>query len=316
MRHALAPEAWLFAERVTREGGAVVMTVVVSHTVHSPGTTGASHAIADDGARAGTIGGGIMEAKAEAEADAWFRYGSAPKSPRVVELHHSRDDGVAQSGMICAGRQTNATFVIRPSDHAALCEPIARGLASRGGGVIRIDERGVSWLPDDDGADLGWTLAVTPPLGLLIIGGGHCGAALALLGSTLGWRIDVVDTRPELRTLERLQGVVPAHIVDDYRDTARYLTDPENTAVAVMTADFPSDVKALRSVLAADMMPRWLGVMGSEAKRTRIFEELRKAGHSEERLAEVRSPIGLAMKSDTPAEIAVSVAAELLGGRG
>ena len=313
MRHALAPEAWRFAEEVTRAGGTVVMTVVVSHTVHSPGTTGASHAIAGDGRLCGTIGGGIMEARAEAEAAFWFRDGGGPSVPRIRELHHSRDQGVEQSGMICAGRQTNATFVLGPDDHATVCAPVASALSSRGGGVVRIDEHGVSWLAEDDGVDTGWTLAATAPFGLFVIGGGHCGAAIARLAYTLGWRVDVVDTRPGLRTLEELPAGVVTHIVGDYRDAGALIDEPEGTSVAVVTADFPSDVKALDSVLGRDEMPRWVGVMGSEAKRVRIFEELRRAGHDERRVGAIRSPIGVAMKSDTPAEIAVSVAAELLG---
>ena len=68
MSAALDPRAWRLAERVTAAGGWVVLRVVVAHTLYSPGTTGACHAISASGERAGTLGGGIMEARLEREA--------------------------------------------------------------------------------------------------------------------------------------------------------------------------------------------------------------------------------------------------------
>ena len=314
MSHSLAPDAWFLAERATAGGESVVLTVVVSHTVHSPGTTGASHAITSSGERAGTIGGGIMEARLEAESADWLRDQGSDKStePRIVELHHSRDVEGAQSGMICAGRQTNVSVLLGPDDNERLCKPVADALRRGGDGPVGVSSRGFEWSTDGGSSSDGWTLPTAPSRSVLVVGGGHCGAALASLIATVGWRVDVVDVRLELRTLPQLAGVAEVHVITDYRDCADFVRDASTTAAVVMTADFPSDVRALDALLTLDPRPHWLGVMGSATKRDRIFAELRRLGHAEEQIAAVHSPIGIPMKSDTPAEIAISVAAELL----
>lgn len=313
MSASLAPAAWFLAERATAAGESVVLTVVVSHTVHSPGTAGASHAITQSGERAGTIGGGIMEARLERDSASWIAQGSRQGSrARVVELHHSRDTDGAQSGMICAGRQTNVSVLLGAADHEALCAPVAEALRQSGNGFVHASDAGFRWEPTAKTPGSPWRLPVAPSQSVLIVGGGHCGAALASLVATLGWRVDVVDTRSELRTLPQLDGIAHVHVVSDYQECAGYVRD-DATAVVVMTADFPSDVRALDAILRRERLPRWVGVMGSESKRERIWAELRKAAHPADRIDAVRSPIGIPMKSDTPAEIAISVAGELLG---
>ena len=85
---------------------------------------------------------------------------------------------------------------------------------------------------------------------------------------------------------------------------------PELTAVVVMTADYLTDVRALLGV--ADLQFPFVGLMGGRRKISRIFAQLREEGIVQRTLDRVHAPVGLDIGSDTPEEIAVSVAAQIL----
>jgi xanthine dehydrogenase accessory factor len=149
---------------------------------------------------------------------------------------------------------------------------------------------------------------------LAIVGGGHCGKALARLAVDVGYSVAVFDTRAEA-----LAGDVdwPAEVrrvrLGDYAELPTHLHWPKFTTVAVMTAAMTQDVEALTAL--ADVNVDWLGVMGSAAKIHEIRVRLAARGIAQHHIDAIHAPIGLPMKSDTPPEIAVSIMAQLLAER-
>lgn len=149
---------------------------------------------------------------------------------------------------------------------------------------------------------------VGPDERLVIYGAGHVGMPTAAIGRMLGFGVTVVDEREELATSERFPGC--ALHTGDPRAHARSLATDRRTYVLVTTHDH-----ALDQDLVEILLPRewaWLGVIGSRAKLAKFFVRLRAAGVPEERFSRVNGPVGLDLGAETPAEIAVAIAAELV----
>lgn len=142
---------------------------------------------------------------------------------------------------------------------------------------------------------------------LVIIGGGHVGTALAHAAALAGFGVTVMDTRaldgaqfPAGVSLVRLEGwdCLPREWFN------------EQTYVAIMTPQHSGDREALRQLL--DLPVAYLGMIGSRRKVAVTFEALREEGASDEALSRVHAPIGLGIGAETPAEIAISIVAELI----
>jgi xanthine dehydrogenase accessory factor len=129
---------------------------------------------------------------------------------------------------------------------------------------------------------------------LLIVGGGHIGRPLAEMARILGFNVQVVDVRPERATVPQLD---PAAIT------------PWTYAV-IITEDHMTDEQALCQVLGT--LAAYVGMIGSRRKIGIIFDHLRSEGITEEQLARVHAPIGLNLGGRSPAEIALSILAEVV----
>jgi xanthine dehydrogenase accessory factor len=165
-----------------------------------------------------------------------------------------------------------------------------------------------------DGEHWCWREGSVNPERLAIVGGGHCGKALARLAAEVGYRVDVFDTRAEALDGDADWPVdVRRHSLADYAGLPARLHWPALTTVAVMTAAIAQDIAALAAL--ADAGLHWLGVMGSAAKIREIRTQLAARGIAQERIDAIHGPIGLPIKSDTPPEIAVSIVAQWLADR-
>ena len=151
---------------------------------------------------------------------------------------------------------------------------------------------------------------IMPKDTLLIVGGGHCGRALAKMASLLDFSIIICDDREEFIKTEDFDF---PNIEQTLHLPANFEGLPipdENTYVALVSKGFVTDEAALRRVL--ETPAAYIGMIGSRRKRDVVFENLRKDGISEETLARVHSPIGLNIGAETPEEIAVSILAEII----
>lgn len=154
---------------------------------------------------------------------------------------------------------------------------------------------------------------IMPPDRLLIIGGGHCGHALAQAASLLDFSIIVADDREEYA---RPEDYAFANIESVLRLPPSYEGLPapdERTYVALVSKGFLTDESALRRVI--DSPAAYIGMIGSLKKRETVYDRLRADGYTDAQLAKVHAPIGLEIGAETPQEIAVSILAQIIEAR-
>lgn len=289
-------------------GGSCALLVVAESQASSPGRPGALMAVGPDGPLAGTIGGGVAESTLVERAAAAVRGGEIV-SGLVVWEH--REDAVTPSGLVCGGSQTVLVVPLRPADLAG----VRRVMDALAAG------RPVEWCADPGG----WRVVMeglSPGLGLVgesrhwsyaqrsgpthsvhVIGAGHVGVALADLLMELEFRVVVVDERPSVDL-----GRIAAHerLQLAYEDLASVVPSGPTSFVAVMCHAVERDAACLAALQGIEL--GYLGLLGSRAKVHRLIGDRTMPGW-------FHAPIGLPIGSSTPAEIAVSVAAQMVGVR-
>jgi xanthine dehydrogenase accessory factor len=144
---------------------------------------------------------------------------------------------------------------------------------------------------------------------LWVFGAGHVGRELANLAHHLGFWVTVVDERAEWASRERFTDGVQL-LLQPPAEVARELAGGPDAYFCITTHDHPLDQAVLEALLPRPAA--YLGVIGSVRKAERFKLRLRAAGFTDEALGRVRSPMGLPIHALTPAEIAVSIAAELV----
>ncbi len=168
----------------------------------------------------------------------------------------------------------------------------------------------------DIGAEIFVEGFTTPPT-LVMVGGGHVGKATADLAHSLGYRVYVVDDRPEFCNQERFPNAEQT-VVTPYGTWADHVTINVNSFVVVATRGHRFDDMALESALATKA--RYIGLLGSRRKTIMIYRRLIQQGTPVDRLRDVHAPIGLDIGGLTPEELAVSIMSEIImvrrGGKG
>ncbi len=144
---------------------------------------------------------------------------------------------------------------------------------------------------------------------LIIAGAGYVAQALARLASSLDFRIVVVDDRRDLANPQVFSDKVQMTF-GDIPQTLHELEPDEGSWVVIVTRGHNLDKDALHAALESNAA--YIGMIGSPSKVKRIFKDLQKEGITRERLAQVHAPIGLDLGAETPDEIALSIAAEML----
>ena len=145
---------------------------------------------------------------------------------------------------------------------------------------------------------------------LYIIGGGHCALAFSKLMRGMDFYITLYEERDGLNTVVQNEFAHEIIIVDDYTALGFHIASGRNQYVVIMTFGYRTDDVALRSLL--DKTFSYIGVLGSKKKMEKLFADYRKDEIAENILQRIHTPIGLAIKSHTPEEIAVSIAAEII----
>ena len=144
---------------------------------------------------------------------------------------------------------------------------------------------------------------------LYLVGAGHVAYHLAKLAATVGFRIHVLDDREKFANAERFPDATEVS-VDSIPEWLERATLPPNAYVVILTRGHRYDLNALRALAPRDL--RYLGLIGSRAKVSRLYEALREESVPPDRLARVHAPVGLNIGAVTPQEIAVSILAELI----
>jgi xanthine dehydrogenase accessory factor len=260
-----------------------------------------------------------------------------------LEVHGSRAVGQTVGDLLAeAGRLTRA------GEPAVLCTVVEargscpRGLAARmivyadgairgsiGGGALEADVirrclgAGAPTEPVLVTVDLGSGAAacggsvtiLLEPLGaeprLVIFGAGHIALELAAMARRLGLHTTVVDDRPDLCSAERFPGA--ARLLSFDPASWSTLVLDRRTYAVVVTRDHALDLQVVRALIGRDM--GYVGMIGSRRKVAAVQEALRADGVSQAALARLHAPIGLDIGAETPAEIAISILAEIVSTR-
>lgn len=221
-----------------------VLATVIEVKGASPAKLGAQIVLFADGATAGTVGGGKLEAAILAD-------GQIAMNEGAPHLAHYRlaEEGAEAVGTLC-------------------------------GGEIQV-----------------FFQPYFPPPKLVIVGGGHIGRPLKIMGEAAGFDVIIVDIEPGRATAPELETVPLC----------------EDSYVVLITTDHVSDEAALRYAITTPAP--YIGMIGSRHKCQTILDHLKADGFSKDQLARVYAPIGLNLGGSSPAEIAVSILAEVVACR-
>lgn len=151
-----------------------------------------------------------------------------------------------------------------------------------------------------------------PASHLYLVGAGHVSSCLSRFAAQTGFHVHVVDDRERFANRDRFPDAGEI-LVDTIPEALARLTWPANSFLVVVTRGHRYDLDALRAVAGRSF--RYIGMIGSRAKVKRIFDELEATGCPADWLRTVHAPIGLDIGAVTPAEIAVSILAELVAVR-
>ena len=285
-----------------------VLCTIIADSGSTPRGMGAQMLVGEKGLLCGTIGGGAVEGQSIELGKKLLR--ERRSTVHEYRLHHNDTEDI---GMVCGGDVTVHLQFIAADDPAwqKLAGDVLHRIALRQPGWLALAlDGGAPELRDTAESD---AAHVTLPLPIgeraILFGAGHCSLALCPLLTTVGFRVTVVDDRPELVTRERFP-TADAVVCCDLDHLADAVPVGGEDYVVVMTNGHSHDFAVQEQVLRGQYA--YIGVIGSHSKTASVNARLRAAGISEEAIATVHTPIGTAIKAVTPEEIAVSIAGEMI----
>ena len=323
MRHMLK----IMKDRLSSGEDLVLVTVIASSGA-TPRGAGARMLIGKTGRLCGTIGGGAVEYRSQ-------QIGArvlTEKTSRGHDFTLTRDD-VQNLGMICGGA-CNVFFHYIPAGDAHTLELAEKAEAEFKKGsdlwlLTDVGEQDAMGLYTPESGF--WGISVPQDLKLsrhpertgdifaeqinasgrvYVFGGGHVAQELVPVLSHVGFRCVVMDDREDFTKPELFPGAEKI-ICGDLRRIGDYLTIGSEDYVCVMTRGHAYDTVVQAQVLKC--RPTYCGVIGSAFKAAGVRRTLKEEyGLSEEELDLVTTPIGLNIKGETPAEIAISIAAQMI----
>jgi len=154
-----------------------------------------------------------------------------------------------------------------------------------------------------------------PARRLVICGAGHVGAALAKLGSLLGYQTTLIDDRSEFLRPDRFPDQnLELIVADTWGHSVRTAVgNGKGVALAVVTRGHNQDEECMHAI--KDLDPDYIGLIGSKRRTNIVIGNLRQAGVAEEKLKSIRAPIGLDIGAVTPEEVALAIIAEIVAER-
>ncbi len=295
-------------------GHGVALAFVMETWGSSPRPVGSVMVIRDDMAVEGSVSGGCVEG---AVIDAAIESLTTGAGQRL-------DFGVADAkawevGLSCGGR---IAVLVTPIAEGGLPREalgdLARDIVARRASAVAFDaangarlERSsedgemVSALSDDESS---FTFRQVPPRRVVIIGGVHITQFLAPMARQAGYDVVVIDPRAVFSAAERFPGSDCRTAWPD--EAMAELGLDTRTAVVTLTHDPKIDDPGLQAALASDAF--YIGCLGSRRTHAARCERLAEAGFSKADLARLHGPVGLDIGARTPAEIAVSILAQMI----
>lgn len=298
----------------------VMLLYVLESKGSSPGRQGFFMAVTAEGDMRGSIGGGIMEHKfVEMAKD---KLGTTLHDTGVTGLrkqYHDKSAAKDQSGMICSGEQTILLYEIKTEERFHIRRLMA-SLEQNRNGTLMLSPAGLQFsdtIPEKPieflfRSETDWRYKEKTGYinHLYIIGGGHCALALSRLMRSLDFYIHVFDDREQLVTMSENNAAHEKQVITGYAELTAMIPPGQNNYVVIMTFGYRTDDIALRTLMHKDF--GYIGLLGSQHKVEKMMDAYRNEGVSITILQRIHTPIGLQIRSQTPEEIAVSIAAEII----
>ncbi|MFW6243960.1 MAG: XdhC family aldehyde oxidoreductase maturation factor, partial [Desulfovibrionales bacterium] len=309
-----------------------------------PRSSGSLMLVHVDGSTQGSVGGGLLEARVQQAAGELFQTGGL----RLLDFDMTGKEA-AREGMLCGGRVRVKLEHAAPTPKTVapfeqLAELIGRGrsgiLVSKVSGPADRLELEARWVMGEQGfvgkapaapladrlqeaietdqvagsIELAQGCFLVEPFAAgteaVIVGAGHVAQATARLTAMTGFRTVVLDDRPEFANKERFPEADQVMVLDSFEGCFDRVGPGKNSFLVIMTRGHAHDKTVLGQALATGA--GYIGMIGSTRKRTAIYDALGKEGMGGADLARVHCPVGLPIKAETPAEIAVSIVAEMI----
>ncbi|MAU52392.1 MAG: XdhC/CoxI family protein [Roseovarius sp.] len=297
-----------------RAGRGAALATVVETWGSAPRRVGSQLAISGEGEIAGSVSGGCVEGAVVVEAL------DAIAEGRAVTLEYGVSDGDAFAvGLACGG---TIRVLVEPvgsvMPEALLAELVAARAAREavayvtGPGGRRLERCGheTRFRMDRSGFEEDGETFVAihnPPLRLIVVGAVHIAQALVPMARTLGYDPVVIDPRESFASPARFPGTPLLH---DWPDEAvAGLGLDARTALVLLTHDPKLDDPALMAGLRSEVF--YIGALGSTRTHGKRVARLLEAGFSEAAIARIHGPVGLDIGAAGPAEIALSILAEM-----
>ena len=306
---------FLAIEEQLKMGKPCLLATIIASTGSTPRSSGAYMVVGEGGRICGTIGGGCLEYNVILQGQEQI-----VQQKNFIYEYTLTMEGSAELGMICGGTCTilyqylstddlpliqDVLGIIESKEQYWLLLPVLKGKLQIWRGVSELKSNGLIKIGDNpyyverfnfDGK-------------VYIFGGGHLAQEIVPVLSHLGFRCVVLDDREEFSKPELFSGAEEVLCVD-FKELANAVQITENDYVAVMTRGHLHDADVERFVLKTPA--HYIGVVGSRRKAKLTRETLRSEGFTEGQLDRIVTPIGLEIGSETPAEIAISIAAQFI----
>ncbi len=331
------------AIQMLESGLSFAQATILTSSGSTPRNAGASMLVRADKAIVGTVGGGVLEAHIQKTAQKVLETGIS-----TVEEYLLEQSGAAAIGAICGGHAEvlieyidaksthNLTYFKHLLDAArsekqsyiAALIPDSQPLPANNQCLILPDGTIISPMPlepdiaarlqtiqdEDDEVKIGHYTVYHFPVGsdgtVYIFGAGHCGEKLAHVLHTVSFGTVIIDDRIEfansVRFPEADEIIVPQSLEEPF-GTVEFGAD---SSIVIVTRGHVHDEIVLRRALKTNA--GYIGMIGSRKKRETIYQHMLADGYTQADISKVHSPIGIAIGAESPEEIAISIAAELI----
>ena len=300
-----------------RDGKRAALATVVETWGSAPRPVGAQLAVSGEGEITGSVSGGCVEGAVVLEAQEALGDGRS----RILDFGVSDDDAFAV-GLACGGRIRVMVEPVGAQIPQSMLEELVAARAARRPLAYVVDS--ASWsrrlAPREDFRDRfaadrsgfeengrSFVAVHNPPLRLAIVGAVHIAQPLSVMAGLAGYDVTVIDPRGAFATEGRFPGLA---LSQDWPDEALAALGPDaRTAVVTLAHDPKIDDPAILVALGSEAF--YLGCLGSTRTHAKRVERLIARGLGEAEIGRIHAPVGLDIRSRSPAEIAVSILAEM-----
>ncbi|WP_272148533.1 XdhC family protein [Tenacibaculum aiptasiae] len=308
-------EFWKHVLEQLQNNQKLYVLTVIENFGSSPGRKGFKMLVTQDKFIYGSVGGGVMEFSLVEEAQELLQ---KEHSPTFIKKQIHKGNIKDGSGMICSGEQTVAFHSLH-SEHITTIQELLNCLQKGEKGSLQLTPNSFTFTKETIENQFEYQINTNNDwyfkehIGfketLYIVGGGHVGVAVSELFIKLGFHVVIFDNRENLNTLENNKFAHQKQVID-YNNVSDYIIKGNTSYVAIMTNKYTDDKLVLSKLLKNNY--KFMGVLGSKAKLKTMWDVLLQEGFTQEELNTVHAPIGISIKSETPEEIAVSIAAQII----